>query len=144
DQPALGICGSGLVDAVAELLRTGVIEPSGRMRSAAELATHSMARHVVEVDGERAVQLAATPRRVVLTAKDIRELQLVKGSIASAVTLLLAEAGLHVDELAEVLLAGAFGSYVRLSSALALGLLPPLPPERVRFVGNAAGAGARL
>jgi uncharacterized 2Fe-2S/4Fe-4S cluster protein (DUF4445 family) len=145
DAPALGICGSGLVDAVAELLRAGVIEPSGRMRGAAELAPGPLAAHLAEHDGERVVRLADGARGpVVLTASDVRELQLVKGSIASAVSLLLAEAGLRVGDLDEVLLAGAFGSYVRLSSALALGLLPPVPPERVRFVGNAAGAGARL
>ena len=145
DEPALGICGSGLVDAVAELLRTGVIEPSGRMRPATELAGEAVARHVVEVDGERAVLLAdGAPRPVLLTARDVRELQLVKGSIASAVTLLLAEAGLAVSDLEEVLLAGAFGNYVGLGSALSLGLLPPVPPDRVRFAGNAAGAGARL
>lgn len=144
DQPALGICGSGLVDAVAELLRTGVIEPSGRMRAATELTPGPLATRVVEVAGERAVRLVDGARPVLLTARDVRELQLVKGSIASAVTLLLAEAGLAVEDLAEVLLAGAFGSYVRLGSALSLGLLPPLPPERIRFVGNAAGAGARL
>jgi uncharacterized 2Fe-2S/4Fe-4S cluster protein (DUF4445 family) len=149
DEPALGICGSGLVDAVAELLRTGIIEASGRMRDAAELPRGPLAVHLaaymVEHSGERAVRLAdGAHGPVVLTARDVREFQLVKGSIASAVSLLLTEAGIGVADLEEVLLAGAFGSYVRLSSALALGLLPPVPPERVRFVGNAAGAGARL
>ena len=79
-----------------------------------------------------------------LTASDVREIQLVKGSIGAAVALLLREAGLAPGELDEVLLAGAFGSYIAGDSARALGLIPAVDVARVRFVGNAAGAGARL
>ncbi len=81
---------------------------------------------------------------VVITARDIREVQLAKGSIVAAMGLLCRHAGLEPAQLDEVLVAGAFGNYVRKASALRLGLLPPIDPERVRFVGNAAGVGARL
>lgn len=144
DRPAIGICGSGIVDAVAELVRVGAIERSGRMRPAAEQPLPGLAARIVEADGERALRLGDGPRPVLLTARDVRELQLARGGIAAAVRLLLEDTGLAPADLAEVLVAGTFGSYVRLASALAIGLLPHVPPERVRFVGNAAGAGARL
>lgn len=148
-EEAVGICGSGLIDAVAELVRAGVVEPSGRMRSAAELTGRVPARlldSLTEVSGGgRAVRLAgAAERPVLLTAGDIRQLQLVKGSIYAGVRMLLEHAGLREEDLAEVLIAGAFGNYVRKTSAQAIGLVPNIDPERVRFVGNAAGAGARL
>ncbi len=144
---AVGLCGSGLVDAVAELLRAGVLERSGRLRSPAEAAARApapLAARVVESDEGRAVRLTDGPEQVALTAGDVRELQLVKGSIGAAIRLLLDGAGLEVADLEEVLLAGAFGNYVRGSSARALGLIPAVDPARLRFVGNAAGAGARL
>jgi uncharacterized 2Fe-2S/4Fe-4S cluster protein (DUF4445 family) len=145
--PATGICGSGLVDAVAELLGAGIIETSGRMRSAAEAAGRvppALAARLTGVGAECAVRLSDGDRPVLLTARDVRELQLAKGSIAAAVSLLLREARMELHQLDEVLLAGAFGNYVRPGSARALGLIPPVPPLQVRFVGNAAGAGARL
>jgi len=148
-EDAVGVCGSGLIDAVAELVRAGVVEPSGRLRPAAELSGKVPARlleRLVEAPtGERAVWLAGpADRRVLLTAGDIRQLQLVKGSIAAGVRTLLDQAGLCEQDLDEVLIAGAFGNYLRKESAQAIGLVPRIDPERVRFVGNAAGAGARL
>jgi uncharacterized 2Fe-2S/4Fe-4S cluster protein (DUF4445 family) len=148
-EEAVGICGSGLIDAVAELVRVGVVEPSGRMRAASEVAGELPARLVermVEVSGGgRAIWLAGSAERpVLITAGDIRQLQLVKGSIYAGVRMLLDHAGLRVEHLDEVLIAGAFGNYVRKTSAQAIGLVPNIDPERVRFVGNAAGAGARL
>ncbi|MEJ2215595.1 MAG: ASKHA domain-containing protein [Gemmatimonadota bacterium] len=147
-EPPVGICGSGLVDAVAELLRAGVLEPAGRMRPREELGWLSprLAGRVEEsAEPGRFLRLAGDEHHpVLLTAHDVRELQLVKGSIAAAVRLLLAEAGLGLDELEEVLVAGAFGNFVHPASARAIGLVPSVPPRRLRFVGNAAGAGARM
>jgi uncharacterized 2Fe-2S/4Fe-4S cluster protein (DUF4445 family) len=148
-EDAVGICGSGVIDAVAELVRVGVVEPSGRMRAASELAGQAPVRlldRLIEVSGGvRAVWLAgSTERPVLLTAGDIRQLQLVKGSIYAGVRMLLDHAGLRAEDLDAVLIAGAFGNYVRKTSAQAIGLVPSIDPERVRFVGNAAGAGARL
>lgn len=144
----VGLCGSGLIDAAAELVRAGVIEPSGRLRSARELAwlPGPLRERVVDApDGGRAVRLAGTTERpVLLTARDVRELQLVKGSIAAAVRLLLDHAGLAEHDIGEVLVAGAFGSHLHVASARAIGLVPHLSSDRVRPVGNAAGAGARL
>ena len=147
-EDARGICGSGLVDAAAELLRVGVIEPSGRMGTRDELAGLVPPRLLDRLSDAppagRAVRLAGSAERPVLfTAADVRQLQLVKGSIAAGMRVLLARKGLSPGDLGDVLIAGAFGNYLRKTSAQAIGLVPPVDPERVRFVGNAAGAGAR-
>ncbi|HEX9109616.1 MAG TPA: ASKHA domain-containing protein, partial [Longimicrobiales bacterium] len=147
-EEARGICGSGLVDAAAELLRVGVLEPSGRMRSLQELERFAPAalleRFLDDPAIGRAIRLAGSAERPVLfTASDVRQLQLVKGSIAAGMRVLLDRKGICLGDVGEVLVAGAFGNYLRARLAQAIGLVPPVDPERVRFVGNAAGAGAR-
>lgn len=147
--PAVGICGSGVVDAVAVLLRTGVLEPSGRIRTPEELrgvVPGPLARRVGR-GGEagRHVRIAGEGRREIrLEARDVREVQLVKASIAAGIVVLLREAGVGADEVRDVLLAGAFGSRTRGESVRALGLVPRLPGATLRPVGDAAAAGARL
>jgi uncharacterized 2Fe-2S/4Fe-4S cluster protein (DUF4445 family) len=79
-----------------------------------------------------------------VTAADIRQLQLAKGSIAAGLALLMRRIGVDAGSIAEVLVAGTFGTFLRKESLMAIGLLPAVDPERIRFVGNAAGAGARL
>jgi len=79
-----------------------------------------------------------------VTARDVRELQLAKGAIFAGLSLLLDRIGRGPADLEQLLLAGAFGNYIRRESAIAIGLVPNLPPERIRSIGNAAGLGARL
>ena len=81
---------------------------------------------------------------VLLTQRDVREVQLAKGAIAAGVASLLDACGAALEDVQEVLLAGAFGNYIRPERARAIGLLPDVPLEKVTFVGNAAGAGARM
>src|SRR5262249_4031707 len=81
---------------------------------------------------------------VVLTQKDIRQLQFAKGSIATGIQVLMKEMGIAPADIQEVLLAGAFGSYIHPDSARTIGLVPPLPLQRIRPVGNAAGEGAKI
>ncbi len=149
--PAHGICGSGLIDAVAELLAVGVVTSSGYLRRAEEIpGCPPLAARLEPIDGQQAFALVAAeideggPGPVVITARDIREVQLAKGSIVAAATLLCQHVGLDPAALGEVLVAGAFGNYIRKSSAIRIGLLPSIDAERLRFVGNAAGVGARL
>jgi uncharacterized 2Fe-2S/4Fe-4S cluster protein (DUF4445 family) len=146
NQPARGLCGSGLIDAVAELYGAGVIAASGYLRSRQEceaegVASRLLDRLVQSPDGQRAVRLGG---EVILTAQDVRQLQLVKGSIAAGIALVMRHAGVEVSQLAGVHIAGTFGSFVRKASALAIGLVPPIDPEHIHFVGNAAGVGARM
>jgi uncharacterized 2Fe-2S/4Fe-4S cluster protein (DUF4445 family) len=120
--PPTGICGSGLVDAVAALLRTGAIKPSGRLA--------------------RGESVEITPT-VYLTQKDIRELQFAKGAIAAGIRILAQELGLNLEALERVHLAGAFGNYINPASAQAIGLLP-FPPEKIHPVGNSSLLGAKM
>ncbi|OAT86678.1 ASKHA domain-containing protein [Desulfotomaculum copahuensis] len=150
DVPARGICGSGLMDAVAGLVRAGVIESGGRMISRDE-AGHlpgALQRRLESEAGGNCFVLASWEETgaepVLLTQKDVRELQLAKAAIRAGIEILLDQAGLTAGDIDRVLLAGAFGSYINKHSALSLGLLPPVSPERIYPVGNAAGAGARL
>jgi uncharacterized 2Fe-2S/4Fe-4S cluster protein (DUF4445 family) len=143
-----GICGSGLLDAVAVLLQTGVLDPTGRLTGNAHTPPPLLARLAGEGPG-RTFRLATADEsyqgdELTLTARDIREVQLAKGSIRASIEALLARAGIGADDLRQVYLAGGFGSYLRVESAMAVGLLPPVPRERIVAVGNAAGAGARL
>lgn len=151
DRPAAGICGSGLVDAVSEMLSAGVIDDSGRMLipdEAGHLPPDIRAR-LIEVNAGPAFILAtehesADGEPVTLTQRDVRQLQLAKGSIRAAIETLLRIAGATIEDLDDILLAGSFGNYIRIESALRIGLLPPVEIDRITPVGNAAGAGAKL
>jgi uncharacterized 2Fe-2S/4Fe-4S cluster protein (DUF4445 family) len=132
----LGICGSGVVDVLAGLIAAGVVDRSGMMRP------HDLVR-----EGTAGLEyvLGAGPNGdIVFTQRDVRALQLAKGAIASGWSLLLSNSGLALDDLRHVYVAGAFGNYLDLDNALALGLLPPIDRSRIGFVGNAAGVGAQM
>ena len=141
DIPAAGICGSGLVDAVAQLLLVGLLDHSGRMKTAADVPGHPLRDRLIEVDGVRAFLLADG---VFLTQKDIRELQFAKGSIATGIKVLMDILGVETKDLDEVLLGGSFGSYLNPESAKIIGLVPPVPVDRIIAVGNSAGEGAKI
>ena len=132
-EPA-GLCGSGVLDAAAAMLRSGAIDATGR------IAAHHPA--VTQWQGRRAILLAEP--NVVFTGHDVRSVQLAKAAIRSGIDILLAAAGLTEGRIDRVIVAGAFGAYINIKSAVAIGLLPPLPLRRFHQVGNAAGLGARL
>jgi uncharacterized 2Fe-2S/4Fe-4S cluster protein (DUF4445 family) len=138
-----GICGSGLIDAVAQLRLAGLLKENGILLSAEEatLARHPLADRIVDRDGVRAFELA---EGVMLTQLDIRELQSAKGAIATGIEVAMAELAIGVEDLDEVLLAGSFGTYIDPASARVVGLVPPVPVERIRAVGNAASEGAKM
>ncbi len=152
DVPASGICGSGLIDAAAALLDAGLIEPSGRFvnpeDSPGKVPDNFKDRFRRGKGGFEFILVPArdsdTGEDIVLTQGDLRELQLAKGAIYAGLMILLKEAGINENDLDQVLLAGAFGNYVRKESALTIGLLPQLPPEKIVAVGNAAGDGSRM
>ncbi|HEX2646373.1 MAG TPA: ASKHA domain-containing protein, partial [Candidatus Dormibacteraeota bacterium] len=141
DVPAQGICGSGLVDIVAQLLMSGLMDHSGRLKTAADVPAHPLRDRLIEIDGVRAFLLAED---VYLTQRDIRELQFAKGSIATGIKVLMDILGVTADDLDEVLLAGSFGSYLNPESAKIIGLVPPVDVARIIAVGNSAGEGAKI
>ena len=134
----VGICGSGLLDAVAQMRLCGALDRTGRLQD------HPRVR---QGQGEREFVLATQDDggpAVTLSQRDVRELQLAKGAIRSGIDLLLAVRGRRAEELERVIIAGAFGTYIDVASAIAIGMLPDLPLDRFQQVGNAAGTGARL
>jgi len=145
DVKPIGICGSGLVDVVAELIKCGLVDRSGRLARAEQareqgISEKLIARLVQEKD-IRAFQLT---RDIVLTQPDIRALQFAKGAIAAGVQVLMDYMGITADDLHEVLLAGSFGSYINPASARLIGLVPWIAVEKIVAVGNSAGEGAKI
>ncbi len=150
-EPA-GLCGSGLVDAVASLIAVGLLDHSGRFvpdEAAASIAP-ALAGRLTRLGEERVFVLAwrgepgDVASSVFLTQRDVRELQFAKAAIASGWNVLLTEAGLTAADVQQVLLAGSFGSYLSPGSAIKLGLVPRLPVLRVVSAGNVAGEGAKM
>jgi uncharacterized 2Fe-2S/4Fe-4S cluster protein (DUF4445 family) len=146
-----GICGSGLIDAAAEMLRAGILDSTGRVLGPDEIPAHmpaALRRRILKCDGEYAFVLApasesATGEPLCLYQRDIRELQLANGAIRAGINILLRMEGLRPSDLDSVLLAGAFGNFIRRRNARRIGMLPPIPCSRIRFVGNAASFGAK-
>jgi uncharacterized 2Fe-2S/4Fe-4S cluster protein (DUF4445 family) len=148
--PPAGLCGTALIDTVAELLRHGILDETGRILEASELPDDLpgdlRSRVVGEGTDTRFLLVhgnADGTGEVALRQRDIRELQLASGALRAGVETLLSHAGISRDDLDAVLLAGAFGNYIRRENACRIGLLPPIPVERIRFVGNAASLGAK-
>ena len=149
DMPPVGICGSGLVDAISELLKVGVITESGRFADEDELEEHLSSRFKGKKGKDFSFILAAEGEygsnpEVGITQKDIREIQLAKGAIAAGAQILLDVAGKKLDDIKSVYLAGAFGNYIDIENAVRISILPDVPRERIHPVGNSAGAGACL
>ncbi|MGE4563106.1 MAG: ATP-binding protein, partial [Rhodospirillales bacterium] len=150
DTPAIGICGSGLIDAAAKMLDAGVLEPTGRYRKKGmEELPEAIHRRFVDVaDGRGFVLLPADETGkgddIVITQMDIRQLQLAKAAIYSGILMLQEIMGVADKDIAELLVAGGFGNYVNMESAVRIRLLPPLPLDRFTYVGNAAHVGAEL
>jgi len=149
--PPRSICGSGLIDAVAVLLNLGIIDATGRFANPSKLGdsvSPAILARIVEQGGQPAFCLHraanVSERDIILTQKDIREVQLAKAAIRAGIKLLQKKFGLEDSDIKQILLAGAFGNYIRKESALRIGLLPDVPPECIHFVGNAASSGAQM
>jgi uncharacterized 2Fe-2S/4Fe-4S cluster protein (DUF4445 family) len=144
-----GICGSGLVDIVALMVRRGILEPNGRLKEPAALPAglplDLRGRLRSGSDGRRFVLYeGAENHAVALTQRDVREVQLAKAPIRVGVEVLMEEAGVGPEQVDGVFVAGAFGSSLRADSLLALGILPSAMAGRIHPVGNVAGMGAKL
>ena len=138
----VGICGSGILDAVAELLKHHVIDMKGRFQKLES-------NRLIEISGERAFILArndetSTGDPIMVTQKDIGEVQLAKAAIHAGCSVLLNRVGVKATDLRRLYIAGSFGNYVNPTSAKLLGLIPEVPTEIIEFVGNTAIAGAKM
>lgn len=139
-QAATGICGSGILDTVAELLKAGLIDMRGVLKGEHPrlIANDDKVEFILASASE-----SGTGREIKVTRKDINEIQLAKAAIRAGMEVLLLEAGIQDDDIQHFIVAGAFGTYLDLGSAVTIGMFPNLPMERFKQVGNAAGSGAR-
>jgi uncharacterized 2Fe-2S/4Fe-4S cluster protein (DUF4445 family) len=148
--PPQGICGSGLIDAVAAALDAGLVDWTGLIQvERRDRLPAPFARRVAQRGEERVLVLvpggeSAGGGDIVLTQDDIRQIQLAKGAIGGGIRMLQHVLRVPDDALRELMLAGGFGNYLSIRSAVRIGLIPALPPERIRYVGNAAALGAQL
>ena len=152
-KPPVGLCGSGLIDAAADMLTAGLVSPEGRLlppsdlpagcpKSLSSRVLESQAGQVEFVLAER--KTAKATHRISLTQRDIRELQLASGAIRAGIRILLRQAGLTTADLRRVLIAGGFGSFIRRSKAQRIGLLPAdIDHRKIAYVGNTSLDGAR-
>ncbi len=154
--PPVGLCGSGILDALAQLYQAGVVNRNGYMGVHPRVREDTTPREFVLVDGDDRTcghsgitsagntSAGITSAGITFTQKDVRELQLAKGAMRTGIEVLLETSGLTAVEIDRVIIAGAFGTYIDVTSAMAIGMLPRLPLDRFRQVGNAAGMGAKL
>lgn len=140
DCDPVGLCGSGVIDAAAKLYGADIVDKSGRISD-----DHPRSRRV---NGAKQVILSGNPQfvehEIVFTQHDVRAVQLAKAAIRTGLDLLLDASDISESEVDEIVIAGAFGNYIDLESAIAIGMLPNLPIERYSQMGNAAGIGAKL
>ncbi len=142
--PPIGICGTGYIDLLAELLSVGLIDKRGRLDTddacdRIRVDDREVAEYVVVYGME-----AGGDRDVVITQEDIANLLRAKGAIYAGSRVVLDSLQMTFDDLSEILVAGAFGNYLNLDNAITIGLLPDVPPEKLRFVGNTSITGAKL
>jgi len=148
--PAIGICGSGLIDSAAKMLDSNVLLPSGRYnnKNKDDLSDKIAERFVKNDEGLGFVLVRGEEtgkgEDIVLTQMDIRQLQLAKAAIYSGILMLQRIMEVADEDIAELLVAGGFGNYVNMESAVRIALLPPLPLDKFTYVGNAAHIGAEL
>jgi len=152
DGKVRGICGSGLIDLIAELLKLGLINKSGKLigreEGNSELSEEIRKRIIKGQKGNKFLLVKGKEtengKPLYLTQRDIREVQLAKAAIFAGIKILLKEVNIPLEDIQEILLAGAFGNFIDKKSAVRIGLLPNLPLKKIESVGNAAGRGAEI
>lgn len=152
DVAPAGLCGTALIDAVADLLRADIIDETGRILPVEELpegVPEALQARLITEGNETRFVLASTDEAagdeaICLWQKDVRELQLAAGAVRAGIQIMLRRVGVEPDAIHRVLLAGAFGNFIRRSNARRIGLLPQISCDRIRFIGNAASLGAKL
>lgn len=139
---AAGLCGSGILAAIRELIRIGMIERSGTFIKPQSLESDDYRRKLFRSDGKK--RTAVLSEKLYITQNDIRQVQLAKGAILSGFYALLKKAGISMEELDEVLIAGQFGAHLPAESLTGTGILPPEITAKIRYVGNSSKIGAYM
>ncbi|NLP43626.1 MAG: DUF4445 domain-containing protein [Peptococcaceae bacterium] len=143
-EKARGICGSGIIDAVAEMLKIGVINKKGRLLTAEEYLEICSTEHkglAANLGKVNNINVFYLTKEIYISQKDIRSVQLAKSAICTGCLLLMNEYGLEGSQLKEILISGAFGNYIDVDNAKTIGLIPNFENVPVRSIGNAAGTG---
>jgi len=152
DGKVRGICGSGLIDLIAELIKLGLIDKSGKLIDREECESN-LCEEIKKriINGQKGNKFLLVKgketengKSVYLTQKDIREVQLAKAAIFAGIKILLKEVNIPQEDIQKILLAGAFGNFIDKKSATRIGLIPYLPLGKIESVGNAAGRGAEI
>ncbi len=138
--PPIGLCGSGVLEAVAELSRVGLLNRRGRLAGGPGVRGSCGEREFVLVPGSR----SGNGHDITLTQSDVVEILLAKGAMRAGIDALMRAMKVCVNDIDEIVIAGAFGTHISVAAAVRIGMLPDVPPDRCRQVGNAAGMGARL
>jgi len=152
DGKVRGICGSGLIDLIAELIKLGMIDKSGKLIDREECEPN-LSREIKKriIHGQKGNKFllvngkeTENEKPIYLSQRDIREVQLAKAAIFAGIKILLKEVNIPQENIQKILLAGAFGNFIDKESAIRIGLIPYLPLKRIKFIGNAAGRGAEI
>lgn len=152
DLKPMGICGSGIIDLLSELVRAGLVESGGKLLMGDEITDPEGIKYrdlVQVVNGIRAFVIAdetvsGSGEKIVFTQKDVREVQLAKGAMAAGMRMLAKKLEVNIEDVEVIMIAGAFGNYMSPKSACGIGLIPPKLESKVIGIGNAAGQGAKL
>lgn len=150
DAPAIGVCGSGLIDACAKMVDARIIDANGLLRrESAPALTAALQSRMTQ--GESGREFVLVPRAqagrdhdITVTQADIRQLQLAKSAIYSGIVMLRDVMGVSNDDIHELMLCGGFGNYISIESSVKIRLLPEMPTERITYMGNAAAIGAQM
>ncbi|WP_099189086.1 ASKHA domain-containing protein [Tepidibacter mesophilus] len=148
----IGICGSGLIDIIANLFKVGIIDDSGKLCSAREIEGSSKidnCNRIVEIDGMKCFVIvfeneSGNGEKIFLSQKDIREVQLAKGAISAGINLMAEKLEIELSDIQQVFIAGAFGNYMSPQSACDIGLIPSCLRNKIKPIGNAAGQGSKI
>lgn len=146
DKTPIGICGSGIVDAISELARLNLIGKTGRIAKKETIEDHKELSHlskfIVDENKKRRFILISEPNEIAITQEDIRQVQLAKGAILSGIYALVDEANIKIDKIDEVIIAGQFGKHLSVESLVGVGIIPKELKNKIKYIGNSSKTGA--
>jgi len=143
----IGIGGSGVLDAVSELLKYGIVDETGLMVDAEEITDIHLRKRLVIIDGMKQFQIVEKEKNnysIYFTQKDVREVQLAKAAISAGIKILISEKGINLSEIKHISVAGGFGNYMNIHSTINIGMLPKELESKVCSIGNGTGSGAKM